>query len=292
MTTAIQTGVYRIRNMIDGKVYIGSSTRSFRKRWAEHRNHLRLGKHHSVRLQRAWNKHSEESFIFEIVERCAPQFCIAQEQVFLTWLRPTDPKLGYNNSPTAGSSFGAKHSDESRLKMSRTAKTRPPVSDETRKKLSQAGRGRRVGAETRQKIGRANSGKVRSDELRRRISATNKGRRLSKQHRSKISEGLQNRSPEAKAITSAKMSAKTVSNETRAKLSAAKIGKSVSHEVREKISAANRGKKRSAESRERMSIAHRGKIPSPESLEKRRQSMIAVHAEKRAKSASLLVKKA
>ena len=52
-------GVYKIRNLIDGKVDIGSSA-NVKARWYAHRYELRLGTHHSRYLQRAWDKYGEE----------------------------------------------------------------------------------------------------------------------------------------------------------------------------------------------------------------------------------------
>lgn len=60
--------IYKIRNVVNGHYYVGSTVNS-RKRFWEHRKHLRLGKHVCVRLQRAWNKYGEDCFKFEIVEQ-------------------------------------------------------------------------------------------------------------------------------------------------------------------------------------------------------------------------------
>lgn len=59
--------VYRIVNTQTGKQYVGSTTR-FDYRFREHRRMLRYGCHHSVHLQRSWDKHGEEAFRFELVK--------------------------------------------------------------------------------------------------------------------------------------------------------------------------------------------------------------------------------
>jgi group I intron endonuclease len=64
-------GIYKITNTIDGKVYIGSSV-DVRGRFNSHRSDLRQNKHGNSKLQRAWKKHGEEAFVFEIIEECAP----------------------------------------------------------------------------------------------------------------------------------------------------------------------------------------------------------------------------
>lgn len=61
--------IYIIRNSINGKFYIGSS-KNCRVRKLKHFNELRKNKHHSIHLQRAFNKYSEDNFEFIIIETC------------------------------------------------------------------------------------------------------------------------------------------------------------------------------------------------------------------------------
>src|SRR5690606_3822672 len=66
-------GVYEIRNKIDGKKYIGSTTMTFTKRLEHHLCLLRRGTHKNRHLQNAWNKYGEENFecnIIEVVDEC------------------------------------------------------------------------------------------------------------------------------------------------------------------------------------------------------------------------------
>ena len=62
-------GIYQIRNLVDNKIYIGSS-KSLYQRLRRHLNNLRKNKHDNQHLQNAFNKYGESSFIFEIVEFC------------------------------------------------------------------------------------------------------------------------------------------------------------------------------------------------------------------------------
>lgn len=61
-------GIYKIKNRITHKVYIGESL-DIKQRWASHKSELRRGKHHSERLQKDWNKYGEKAFRFSVVER-------------------------------------------------------------------------------------------------------------------------------------------------------------------------------------------------------------------------------
>jgi group I intron endonuclease len=58
-----QPAVYAIKNIVTGQSYVGS-TNSWRHRKAGHLHMLRKGKHHSVWLQRSWNKYGPDAFIF------------------------------------------------------------------------------------------------------------------------------------------------------------------------------------------------------------------------------------
>lgn len=60
-------GIYEIRNKINGKRYIGRS-KDIDKRWIEHMTMLENGIHHSIKLQRAWNKYGKDNFEFNILK--------------------------------------------------------------------------------------------------------------------------------------------------------------------------------------------------------------------------------
>jgi len=110
----MNTGVYKIRNIINNDYYIGSCShiKGFPSRWSNHRRLLRANKHHSIILQRAWNKYGEHEFIFEILEECEPQRCVSREQYYFNTLNPK-----YNILQVAGSSFGRKLTSEQIQKL-------------------------------------------------------------------------------------------------------------------------------------------------------------------------------
>ena len=101
----LETGVYAIRNTVTGKVYIGSTTQSFKGRWQGHLNQLRGNRHYNRHLQATWNKFKEHSFEFEIIQRCYPKQCIACEQKWIDFYHAADRKFGYNGRPTAESNL-------------------------------------------------------------------------------------------------------------------------------------------------------------------------------------------
>lgn len=108
----VDTGIYSITNVLSGKQYIGSAV-SFARRWARHKRHLRSGNHPNRKLQAAWAKYGEDSFIFEKIAFCPITDLLAVEQVRIDGLRPH-----YNLAPTAGSQIGIRYGAEHRAKLS------------------------------------------------------------------------------------------------------------------------------------------------------------------------------
>lgn len=104
-------GIYQIRNTVNEKRYIGSAA-VFARRWGQHREQLRKGKHHARHLQAAWNKYGEKAFIFEPLITCTKSMLIHYEQQFLDQWSPE-----YNSSPTAGNTVGVACSPEKKAKL-------------------------------------------------------------------------------------------------------------------------------------------------------------------------------
>lgn len=75
-------GVYRIKNVVNGKCYYGSS-KNVEKRWSRHKRELINKTHINCILQRAWDKYGGENFLFEIVEECNIDILLEVEQKYL-----------------------------------------------------------------------------------------------------------------------------------------------------------------------------------------------------------------
>lgn len=88
------------------------------RRWYEHRDELVKGVHHSPRLQNAWNKYGEESFVFVVEEQClndvTPQQLLDREQWYLDTLKPWDDEIGYNISKEASGGWRGVRSSKTR----------------------------------------------------------------------------------------------------------------------------------------------------------------------------------
>lgn len=50
------TGIYIIKNILNNKIYVGS-TIDIKKRWRDHKWHLKENKHHNSHLQASYNKY-------------------------------------------------------------------------------------------------------------------------------------------------------------------------------------------------------------------------------------------
>lgn len=97
----MNTGVYLIKNNVNNKIYVGSTSTSFNNRFSSHLRSLIQNKHHSKYLQNAWNKYGKNSFSFIILETCKKNDCIKKEQYYIDTLKPE-----YNICKIAGSRLG------------------------------------------------------------------------------------------------------------------------------------------------------------------------------------------
>ena len=110
------SGVYAIVNLSNGKRYIGSSI-DVAKRWRVHRNDLKIGKHHSVKLQRAFAKYGAENFDFQILECVAERSLLAEREQYWINLHQSSTRNGYNACPVAGNCSGLKASESAKQNM-------------------------------------------------------------------------------------------------------------------------------------------------------------------------------
>jgi len=91
------SGIYKIVNMINGKVYIGK-TINFRKRYTNYKCKF---KNQDVRgineyFLNSINKHGAENFKFSVVEVCSPSDAAERELYWMDQYDSLNPKKGYN----------------------------------------------------------------------------------------------------------------------------------------------------------------------------------------------------
>lgn len=111
-------GVYQIRNLVNGKVYIGKS-KNLQSRKSGHFASLRKGLHANKHLQNSYNKYGEKSFVFEIVEYVDnEEKLIEREQFWIDKVRSRKENFEYNIRKQAESNEGLKHTEASKKKIS------------------------------------------------------------------------------------------------------------------------------------------------------------------------------
>lgn len=66
-----QMGVFRIRNLVNGKFFVGSST-DLKAIWFAQKLQLNAGMHPNSGLQADWKELGSDSFIYEILEVITP----------------------------------------------------------------------------------------------------------------------------------------------------------------------------------------------------------------------------
>lgn len=190
------SGVYAIRCVPTGKVYVGSAV-WIAKRWRHHREALRKGTHHSAHLQKAWDKHGEESFEFSVISAVEKERLIVEEQAHIDALRAHIRDYGFNMNPRAGSNLGRKFGPAVGKKIS-DARRGVPLSESHRAACSKAliGNTRALGSkhsdEVKAKIQAARAGKIygprkpMTQAHRDNIGKAFKGKVLTEQHKAKI----------------------------------------------------------------------------------------------------------
>lgn len=179
------SGIYLIRNLLDGKVYIGSSV-NIRKRWQSHHQLLCKNKHHSSHLQRAWNRDGSDYFIFQVIELCSPDVLVEREQFWFNAHSACDARYGYNIGLFADAPMrGRKMRPESIAKVvaAITGRKHPPG---TGAKIAAALRGRKRPLSVMAGALAANTGRKATAETRAKMSAKRKGVPKSLEHRAKI----------------------------------------------------------------------------------------------------------
>jgi len=96
-------GIFQVKNTVNGKVLLGSSL-NLEGPLNGHKFLLTIGQHRNEALQKEWNEHGPDKFVFEILETVKvkddPNFNLADElklleQIWLEKLQPFGAR-GYN----------------------------------------------------------------------------------------------------------------------------------------------------------------------------------------------------
>jgi group I intron endonuclease len=138
----MNVGIYKVENLKTNKVYIGGSI-NIERRKSEHFSNLKFNNHGNRNLQKDYNKYGKDNFKFIPLLICSEKDLLFYEQRAIDIYK----KNLYNVCLIAGTSLGYKHSKKTLLKMSDRS-----ISEETRKKISEANKGKKHSERHKEKI--------------------------------------------------------------------------------------------------------------------------------------------
>lgn len=154
------TGIYKITNTVNGKVYVGQST-NIKQRWSQHKQHLNGGYHCNEHLQRSWSKYGEDAFEFVVLAECAVENLDSLEEHYISLYNSTDFNTGYNEK-TGGSQCRLTERTKAKLRKPRSV----PCTKEHAEKLRFArmgkpawNKGLKTPPEVKSKLSAAKAGK-------------------------------------------------------------------------------------------------------------------------------------
>lgn len=167
--------VYKATNLVDGKIYIGQTVQTL---WRRRRAHENLSAKPSTYFHRALAKHGFSNFAWEIVDTCESKEVLhTREQHWINQFACMAP-AGYNS---AEGGKGGAYTEEHKKRISEALKGRD-VSPETREKMRRLMTGKKLSPshiETlKSKVGEKNHffGRAHSEETRKQIGEKSKGR--------------------------------------------------------------------------------------------------------------------
>jgi len=210
------SGIYKISNTINNKIYIGSAV-NFTIRYNRHKHHLIKNNHHSPILQNHVNKYGIETLEFSIIELCIKDILHEREQFFIDKLLPV---FNICSSVKKGR-FGFKMSDEAKEKSKQTKinngtylviskliaernkgntyRLGKKLSQESKDKISSSNKGKKRTAEQIEALRKISTGRKHTDEAKEKMrlkalgNKVNVGRVYSLESKKKMSDAAKKR---------------------------------------------------------------------------------------------------
>jgi len=166
----MNSGVYCIHNIINGKSYIGKTV-DIDDRWRVHKSRLNNDSHENKYLQHAWNKHGGPSFIFVLLELIDEETEQNKREKYYIKEWQTKRVCGYNLTDGGEGTSGLLFTEEHREKLSVVKRgEKNPFYGKTHTE------------KTKQKMSAAQTGKVFSPEHKKNISRAAQGKRSGEQN--------------------------------------------------------------------------------------------------------------
>lgn len=170
----MKSGIYHIKNTVSNGIYFGRSI-DVPDRLSHHRQQLRRGIHVNKRLQHSWNKHGEQAFEFKMVWEETQDKLEDLEGFILEEAWGNERLFNHHKLSAGGFLPNNKLGCFSR-------------SEETKKKLSIAFKGREFSEQHKQKIAIGKTGLKASDETKKKMSDKKVGKARPQSWHDKMAE--------------------------------------------------------------------------------------------------------
>lgn len=112
--------VYKVTNLVNGKIYIGKTTKGIKIRWQRHKAAAqRQDPNDYSILHRAMNKYGFDKFKIEVLEVCvSAEASLEAEKRQIAGYKATDRDIGYNQTEGGDGTPGHRHTEDSKQRMS------------------------------------------------------------------------------------------------------------------------------------------------------------------------------
>lgn len=163
--------IYKVTNIVNGKIYIGQTSRTLSRRKIEHINQAQNNSRNCRYFHSALLKYGFDNFTWEVL--CSMDNIESLNLKEVEYIKEYNSfgENGYNLCNGGNSNVGYKHSDETILKMKQRRH-----SENSKSKLSLAHFGKVLSESTKDKIRQINIGKKASVETKSKMSASLKGK--------------------------------------------------------------------------------------------------------------------
>ena len=152
----------------NGKKYVGITCQEPKKRWGSKGSRY----YHNTHFTNAIKKYGWDNIEHKIMANwCTKEYAQLWEKRLIESYRTTDSRYGYNKT------YGGE--------------TNIP-NDETRQKISESNKGRKLSEGTKQKMSQSKKGSIMSEDNKKKLFLANKGRRMSEETKGKLSLAKKN----------------------------------------------------------------------------------------------------
>lgn len=208
-------GIYQIKNVIDGKTYVGYS-KNIERRLKKHFSNLSKDSHDNQYLQNAWNKYGEKNFESSILEEVDSLLLKEREKEYIQNLKTKYPN-GYNLTDGGDGIVNLEESSKNKIREAQLGnknRSGAILSQETRNKISIGNKGKTISERRKRELSdrwmgdkNPNYGKAMSEDSRKKLSQSlkgiipwNKGKRMTEEARKNMSLSAKNRNPPSREM--------------------------------------------------------------------------------------------